>query len=122
MTQEVQNTETQAATPAAPAAQVEELKVVIQLKGKRAIIVVGTAGCDPVIHMADATTYSNLWVEVENAITLARSQWTQAKQYPADKAPPAPPRPAVATKPRVATTAKGKPAQEQVVQHGLPML
>ncbi|MDO8751047.1 MAG: hypothetical protein Q7K03_07875 [Dehalococcoidia bacterium] len=119
------------ATTAPTALEADELKVVVQLKGRRAIIVVGAPGCDPVIHMAEApsileSTRGNLWLEVENAITQARAQWEQAKKYPAYTAPAPPPRATtsrtqVATQPKV-FKGKAKPQEEKVVQQGLPLL
>jgi len=124
---------TEAQTTPVAAQETNELKVVIQIKGTRAIISVGAPGCDPVIRMAETpaeleNALEGMWQEVDTTIAQARAQWAQAKQYPTYKAPAPPPQPPVATRPKVATTAKrapkGKPAPapEELVQHGLPLL
>ncbi len=128
---EVQEKQEDTAAQAPTVQEADDLKVVVQLKGRRAIISVGKPGCDPVIRMAEApmnlcSTHDSLWLEVDNAIAQARVQWAQAKQYPAHKAPPAPPRATtsrtqVATQPKV-FKGKAKPQEEKVVQQGLPLL
>lgn len=123
-------TEETSAPPAGVAS--EEMKVVVTMKGRKAIISVGSPDCDPLIQMVEVQGEGDPLLgaiaTVPQIAAEARTRWATAKRYPIHQAPPPPPATARAPTARVATslqvktttTTKGKPPE--TVQQTLPLL
>ncbi|GEM_PF-6104900 len=130
-TQETEEQAEQAANAAQDGGPPDELKVVIQMKGWKAIIVVGTPDCDPRIELCDVQGEGDPLLGalalVPEVVRAAREQWAAAKRYPAHKAPTPPPAPAGVAKTASARrkptgTAKAPPKPPEQVGHTLHLL
>ncbi len=112
---ETQNTEetkgqeeqTQQAAAAAPEA---ELKVVVIMRGIRAMIGVQSPDCDPVFTTVEGDLAAAL-AQVPPLVEKAKAQWNAHPRYPKADLP----QPAPATSPRTASTASStlKPKKAQ---------
>ncbi len=74
------------------AAPKEELKVVVSIKGGRAIIGVQQPSSDPHIETFDDLDESGLTQEVPAVIERARARWDESPKHPAYQRPAPPPR------------------------------
>jgi hypothetical protein len=97
-----------AGTPAAEASTAEappasaELKVVIQMKGERALVGVQGDGTDPVMETLEAGSLEAVLDAVPGIVAQARERWATSPRNPKYEGPPAPPAP---------TPAPGQPAR-----------
>ncbi len=117
---------TEGATTPAPADAPDELKVVVTLKGRRAIVSVGAPECDPVIQLVEVQGEDDPLLGALACVAgireEARTKWTTAKRNPAHKEPTPPPaaaRTATTTRP---ARAAAKPNVPEQAQHTLPLL
>ncbi len=90
----------------------EELKIVILLKGTKALLGVSKKDCDPVMETIVDTTLDDALAAVPNLVTLARARWATNPRNPKYEGPPVekPPAPVPQRQP-VAATAKPKDPQ-----------
>ena len=93
----------------------EELKVVVSIKGGRAIIGVQQPSSDPHIESFDDHDLSELTDEVPSVIERARAKWENEPKYPAyvRPAPPARRRSRRQQGSAQASTAEGEAGQQQ---------
>ena len=68
-----------------------ELKVVIQLKGDRALVGVQGTNTDPVVEVLAATSLNDVLSAVPGILDRARERWATSPKNPAYKGPPPPP-------------------------------
>ncbi len=73
--------------PEAEAATAEELKVVVSVRGERAIVGVQRAGADPHIEAFDGRDLPALAREVPAVVERARAQWEESPKHPAHTRP-----------------------------------
>ncbi len=76
-----------------------ELKVVIQMKGDRALVGVQGTNTDPVVETLPATSLHDVLSAVPEILARAREKWGTAPKNPAYQGPP-PPAPAPPPGPR----------------------
>ena len=76
------------APPAAP-----ELKVVIQMKGERALVGVQGDGTDPVMETLEAGSLEAVLDAVPGIVAQARERWATSPRNPKYVGPPLPPAP-----------------------------
>ncbi len=95
----------------APAAlQEPEIKLVINMKGKRAVIGVQATGCDPVLATAEGDL-AEILVDLAGLAEEAREKWKTSPKYPKSDLPQ--PAPAPVPTPRAATPAPAKKKDPQ---------
>ena len=74
----------------------DEVKIVVALKGQTALVGLQKPDCDPVFSHVDGDLTAVL-TSIPNLVEQARSQWESSPQYPKLTTPltppPAPPRP-----------------------------
>ena len=70
-----------------------ELKVVIQMKGDRALVGVQGTNTDPVVEPVQAPTLEAALAAVPTVVARAREKWTATPKNPAYQRPPEPPAP-----------------------------
>src|SRR3989304_4749145 len=68
-----------------------ELKVVIQMKGDRALVGVQGTNTDPVVEALPATSLNDVLAAVPGILVRARERWTTSPKNPAYQRPPEPP-------------------------------
>jgi hypothetical protein len=68
-----------------------ELKVVIQMKGDRALVGVQGTNTDPVVETLPATSLNDVLAAVPGILARAREKWTATPKNPAYQRPPDPP-------------------------------
>jgi len=88
-----------------------ELKVVIQMKGDRALVGVQGTNTDPVVEALPATSLNDVLAAVPGILERARARWTTSPKNPAYQRPPEPPAPARAA--AAARTSPQRPAEPQ---------
>ncbi len=71
-----------------------ELKVVIQMKGDRALVGVQGTNTDPVVETLPATSLNDVLAAVPGILERARERWAATPKNPAYQRPPEPPAPA----------------------------
>lgn len=87
-----------------------ELKLVLHLKGDRALVGVQQQGTDPIVEPVPAATLEELLGAVPGLVARARERWAQSPRNPAYQGPPiAPPPP---PPPAVQTTRRQEPVRE----------
>ena len=70
-----------------------ELKVVIQMKGDRALVGVQGTNTDPVVETLPATSLNDVLAAVPGVLARARERWTTSPKNPAYQRPPEAPAP-----------------------------
>lgn len=94
----------------------EELKVVILMKGTRAMIGVSRKDCDPVMETIVDTTLDGALAAIPNLVTLARARWATNPRNPKYEGPPVSPPPAPVPQRQPAAIAKPKePLQKSMM-------
>ncbi len=71
-----------------------ELKVVIQMKGDRALVGVQGTNTDPVVETLPATSLNDVLSAVPEILARAREKWAATPKNPDYQRPPEPPAPA----------------------------
>ena len=86
------------------------LKVVVQMKGDRAVVGVQGDGTDPVVETLEAASLEELLAAVPGVVARARERWATSPRNPKYEGPPLPP-PATPSQPaaRRAPTPKPEP-------------
>lgn len=93
-----------------------ELKVVIQMKGDRALVGVQGTNTDPVVETLPATSLNDVLAAVPEILARARERWATSPKNPAYVGPPPPPvqpAPARTAKTGLATPQRREPPQGQ---------
>ncbi|KKN39331.1 hypothetical protein LCGC14_0744360 [marine sediment metagenome] len=105
-----ESTAAQAPTAEAPQAA-PEMKVVIQMKGDRALVGVQGDGTDPVVETLEAASLEELLAAVPGVVARARERWATSPRNPKYVGPPPPP---------PATPTPGKPARRSPTTPAAP--
>ena len=71
-----------------------ELKIVVQMKGDRALVGVQGTGTDPVVETLAVTSLDDVLAAVPGILARARERWTTSPKNPAYVGPPPPLAPA----------------------------
>lgn len=94
-----------------------ELKVVIQMKGDRALVGVQGSDTDPVLELVEApgniTTLEAALAAVPAIVDRARARWATSPKNPAYQRPPEPPAPARAAAAATRSTPQRPPEPQQ---------
>ena len=80
-----------------------ELKIVIQLKGDRALVGVQGTNTDPVVETLTATSLNDVLAAIPGILDRAREKWATSPRNPKYEGPPPPPAPARTTERGLAT-------------------
>jgi len=90
-----------------------ELKVVIQMKGDRALVGVQGTNTDPVVEVLPATSLNDVLSAVPGILARARERWATSPKNPAYQRPPEPPPPARAAAAATRSTPQRPPEPQQ---------
>ncbi len=90
-----------------------ELKVVIQMKGDRALVGVQGTNTDPVVETLPATSLNDVLSAVPGIVARAREKWTATPKNPTYQRPPEPPAPARAAAAAVIRSTPQRPPDPQ---------
>ena len=89
-----------------------ELKIVLQMKGDRALVGVQGTGTDPVVETVEGTLEAVL-AQVPQVLERARARWATSPKNPAYQRPPEPPRPATPAGAALTRSTPQRPAEPQ---------
>lgn len=95
-----------------------ELKVVITIKGSRAIVGIQAPDCDPVLSVFEGDLPTVL-EQVPALVQEARQQWEANKRYPKADIPTPPPAPVTVTPARFTPQTAVKPQPKKDTQTSL---
>ena len=107
--QEDENLETEESQKVPVASQEPEIKLVINMKGKRAVIGVQAPGCDPVLATTEGDL-AEILVSATGLLKKAQENWKASPRYPKSDLPqPAAPTPTPVTSGTAVSKAKPAP-------------
>jgi len=90
-----------------------ELKVVIQMKGDRALVGVQGSDTDPVLELVHAGDLDSVLVQIPAVVARARARWTSTPKNPAYQRPE-PPVPVATARPALRAPAAKSTGGEAV--------
>ena len=94
----------------------EELKVVIQIKGDRALVGIQKKDTDPVLETVEVASVEEILTTVPAILVRAREKWAANPKYPKYEGPPVAPPPAPVPQRQPAAIAKPKePLQKSMM-------
>lgn len=100
-------------------AKKEELKIVITIKGRNALLGVQSPDCDPVFQTMLDTTLEQATAAAPALVELARLRWATNPRNPRYDRPTPPPPPPLPTRPVATAAAPGPKKVGDMVQKSL---
>lgn len=89
----------------------EELKIVIQIKGDRALVGIQQKDTDPVLEPLEAVSLEEILAAVPTILARAREQWQSSPRRPKYEGPPVSPPPVPIPQRQPAAISKPKDPQ-----------